>query len=327
MRLAIRSSLVVAALVVSPIAQAQPAPAPSASAPAPTDAAKAQAIARFQKGMTFYEEGNHSAALVEFRAAYALSPNYKALFNIGQVCFQVRDYACALTSFESYLREGGTEVDVDRREEVERELAPLRDRVARLSVSSDVAGADVLVDDVLVGRTPLRTPLVVNAGRRKVSVSKAGLMPVSRVIELLGAGEMSLTLNLAPSESKEAPPPVQPQTERPSRMTTLAWVGVGTGGALLAGAVVTGLLAISANNKLDTMRFVGDSPSDEVDSQSTKTRTLAITTDVLAGAGLVTLGTTLVLVLTRQPQASAASPSPKVSLDLTRSGAALSGTF
>src|SRR5437660_1118365 len=67
-----------------------------------TDAVRAEASGRFKRALELFEEDNFAAALVELRKAYALTRNYRVLYNIGQVCFQIQDYVCALESFEGY---------------------------------------------------------------------------------------------------------------------------------------------------------------------------------------------------------------------------------
>ena len=54
-----------------------------------------QARAHFQRGVDYYTEGDLAAALVEFERAYALQPAYRLLYNLGQVTYELRDYAAA----------------------------------------------------------------------------------------------------------------------------------------------------------------------------------------------------------------------------------------
>ena len=114
-----------------------------------------EARTRFQRGIELYEEGDMDAALVELRRAYELAPSYKLLFNIGQVQLQKSDYASALDSFERYLAQGGDNISRKRRGELEPLVQKLRQRVAEVTVTVDVAGAEVLVDDLPRGTAPL----------------------------------------------------------------------------------------------------------------------------------------------------------------------------
>jgi len=288
-----------------------------AAAEAPSKAAptkREEAIGRFRRGLELYEEQDYEAALSEFRRAYDLSPNYKVLYNVGQVCFQLQDYACALRAFESYLDEGGAEVPDVRRAEVGREVDRLKLRVARLEIVTNVPGADVTVDDVSVGKTPLPGPLTVSAGKRRVVAAKEGRQSVVRTVNVPGAETVRLELTLAPQQGDVR------YVERPSRWTRWSWIGVAAAGTLAAGATVTGALALDADTKLDTQRFVG-APTPEVASQQSTVRTYAVATDVLVGAAIVTLATTLVLTFMRDPA------TPKLDAMLSPGGASLGGRF
>ena len=57
-----------------------------------------EARAHFERGVEYYTEGDFRAALVELTRAYALQPTYKMLYNLGQVAFELRDYAHDITN-------------------------------------------------------------------------------------------------------------------------------------------------------------------------------------------------------------------------------------
>src|SRR5205809_449884 len=105
-------------------ASSQPAGGDAAAAPAkePTKEAREEAGNRFRKGFELFKEADYQAALIEFRRAYELAPNYNVLYNIGQVYFQLQDYANALTWLERYMAEGGKNITKTRKEEVERDI-------------------------------------------------------------------------------------------------------------------------------------------------------------------------------------------------------------
>src|SRR4051812_25706672 len=158
----------------------------------------AEAHRRFQRATELYEESNLAGALAEFRKAYALAPNYKVLYNIGQLCFLLQDYPCAYTSFSRYLAEGATDISPERREEVQRDVTRLQARVARLRIVASKPGAEVTIDDVAVGKTPLAEPVPVAAGRPRVQVTLPGYAPVSRVVEVAGMETADVEVDLVP---------------------------------------------------------------------------------------------------------------------------------
>src|SRR3954465_9847176 len=98
-----------------------------AHAETPTAASVEEARQHYKRGVDLYGEANYTAALIEFRRAYEIAPNFSVLYNIGQIHYQLHDYADSLRTFQAYLSEGGNKVPSARRTEVEREVAYLRD--------------------------------------------------------------------------------------------------------------------------------------------------------------------------------------------------------
>jgi hypothetical protein len=286
-----------------------------------SDAVRDDASARFNRGLALFAEDNFVAALVEFRKAYDLTKNYKVLYNIGQVCFQMQDYVCALESLEAYSAAGRGEIPEDRAAEVARDMATLRSRIGRLTITTSVAGVDVAIDDVRRGTTPLAAPIALSAGRHRVLATKRGMNAETRFVEVAGTESVTLDIVMivAPTQREIV---VRPET--PSRWTTWSWIGAGSALALGIGAAVTGAFALSASKDLQGTDYVM-TPSADATSLRSRVKTLALTSDILTVAALGTLGTTLVLTYTRTPRTE--SPRPNVALDLTLGGVMLRGAF
>ncbi len=290
----LRAALVAASLVTTTALSAFAAPPD-----APTDDAAAKALARFRRGQDYYSERNFSAALLEFRKAYELSPNYRVFYNIGQVCYQMQDYVCAQRAFGQYLSGGGTEIPEARRQSVDQELVGLKQKVGFLDLTVDVAGAEVSVDDVVVGTTPLKEPVALSAGRRKLVVLKVGYVNVTRSFDLAGQDTERITLTLPPVATVTGPtvivppttPPKDPQPRSGGSMTTLSWIGYGVGAGLLIGGGVTGFLALGANDDVKTKVYANDG---EAKSDRNRAFALGITTDALLVGGIVTVAITTV---------------------------------
>ncbi|PKN43431.1 MAG: hypothetical protein CVU63_12310 [Deltaproteobacteria bacterium HGW-Deltaproteobacteria-20] len=261
---------------------------------APAGGAVDEARDRFKRGVDLFREGNFRAALIEFRRANEASPNYRIQFNLGQTYFELQDYAGALDAFERYLREGGSEVAPERKAEVEAEIEKLRKRVGRVMITTNVSGAEVLIDDTVVGTTPLESPVVVSAGRRKVSASKGPGIPTVRYVEVAGGDAMTVELVLAAETTTPAPAPnptpepLAPQTPQESPgMGTGFWVGLVATGVFTTGAVVSGIMASGAKSDYD--KQLDTFPTKPADIQDARDRTdrYALMTDIFGGAALV----------------------------------------
>jgi hypothetical protein len=286
-----------------------------AAAPAPTRAELAEAHKRFQRATELYEENNFAGALAEFRRAYAIAPNYKVLYNIGQLCFLVQDYPCAYESFGRYLSEGAGDVSTERRQEVQRDLARLQGRVARLRIVADRPGAEVTVDNVAVGKTPLDEAVVVAAGRPVVRVTLHGYAPFTRVVEVAGMETSKVDVELVPlgaggavsggdgrAAGLSARASGDGATSGPVPVTP--WVITG---ALAVAAGTTGALALWSSADLKKRREeVSPTSAEDLDAKASRTRRLALATDILIGSTVVAAGIATYLTLT----SSSSPPSP-----------------
>jgi hypothetical protein len=299
-------------------------------------AAKQEAGTRFRKGLELYNDGDYQAALIEFRRAYELAPNYNVLYNIGQVYFQLQDYAGALTALERYLAEGGAAVNGNRRAEVEKDLAKLRQRVAHLDVSTSVDDAEIALDDAPIGKTPFTKPVLVSAGKHKITATKSGRVTATKVFEIASGDTLKLSLELA---DQSAPAPAPPPPEAPARAPatssseggsgSLVWLGWVATGALAVGAGVTGGLALKSSGDLATQRDTAGATRADLDSGASKTRTLAVVTDVLAASAVVAGGVTLYFTLRgpSKPKSDAPAAASELRLGVRPGGIALTGSF
>ena len=318
----IASFFLAASLLAAAPAFAQPAAKPSPEAT--RDAGK-----HFQRGVALFNEADHAGALAEFKKAYELAPNAAVLYNIGQTHFQLRAYAAALTVFERYLAEAGA--SAEHRAEAEANVETLRTRVGKIDVVA-ADGTEVTIDDEAAGKTPL-PPILAAVGRRKVTTFKDGAQQV-RFAEVSAGETVRVELKAANAVATSTPrdptvtyPPAEQRGS--SALPTVLWIGTGV---LAAGAITTGILALGASSSLsdERARPAGESSRSALDDAESKTKTLALVTDILAGAAIVTGGVALYATLTASPSRTGALPPPvRAGLDF-RVGvgrAALEGRF
>jgi hypothetical protein len=288
-----------AALVTSP-AHAQLPTFPGAQ-PASADAQE-EARARFKRALELADDGQFDSALLELRKAYELAPTYRILYNVGIVYQQLKDYARALDAYERYVDEGGAGIPAERLTDVNQRIERLKGRVGHLAVETSEPGAEVSIDDLVIGKTPLK-PVRVNSGQRKVTVHLPGRPAQTRVIELAGGETKSTSFDLR-LLSVGAPPP-EPKSIVP-------WVSWGITLALAGGALGTGLVALDKADKYDQLegRF-SVSPKD-LQSAKDEAHTFGLVTDILAGAAIVGAGVSTYFTI-KPPKASREkSPSPQV---------------
>lgn len=307
---------------------------------APGDAAsREEARGRFERGRELFEDGDYAAALAEFRRAYELAPNYRLLYNVGQVCFQVQDYPCALQSFTRYLADGGADIAASRVSEVQRDIDRLRTRVARIVVSTSAPGAEVAVDDVPVGKTPFAAPILVSAGRRRISAALAGHAPASKTVEIAGMESAKVDLELArlpsagggapavtgPARSTPLPPGAAEAPIKRTRPSPWFWAGPA---ALAAGGISFGIAAQKNADKLQSARYEPGSSLGSQEQLSRRTKAFALTSDLLNGAAVASAAVLAAFILFGPEEAPPPAPSrATLELGLAPNGLAVAGRF
>ncbi|MBN1772684.1 MAG: hypothetical protein JXB32_15550 [Deltaproteobacteria bacterium] len=196
-----------AAEAAEPVVVEPAAVEPAAVEPA-VDPVLQEAGERFDRGVTFYDEGDFGAALAEFLRAYELTGHWGVLYNLGQVSSAMNRHVDSVRYFEGYLTDGGSEIEAPRRAEVEEKLGELRSRLATVTVTVDVAGAEVLLDDEIVGTTPLTDPIWVAAGPHVVVARHPEHGSERRSLTL--ASQMAETVAFELVQPVVEPPPVGP---------------------------------------------------------------------------------------------------------------------
>src|SRR5688572_15459659 len=279
----------------------QPQPAPPAAAPAapPSPEVLLEAKQRFDRGFELYEEGEYPLALIEFNRAYELVPNYRVLYNIGQVCIQLGQYANARRALEEYLQKGGGTIAPDRRAAVDKDLEMLERRTAFLALTVNVPDAEVLVDDVPVGKTPLGPALLVDAGVHRIAIRRAGYLQRNHQVTLAGGDRQALSLTLDKQPESKSTIVVRDRVvENDSTLMIAGWVATG---ALTAGAVVTGLLGSGEAQELEDLKASDpsdyDNFSERLESTKSNASSLFLASDVFSGAALIVGGLSLWVTL------------------------------
>jgi tetratricopeptide (TPR) repeat protein len=285
-----------------------------------------------------YREGSYEGALAEFRKAYQISPSYRVLYNIAQTQYALHDFVSAYRSLKQYVAEGGAEIPADRRAQVDDMSAKLAERIARLQIGADADGADIRIDDVSVGKSPLEEAILVNVGTHKVSAVKAGSPEAVRVITVAGKETLKVGLHL---DAPEVLSPVRaPSTQRvpmvvktetkgpPSRaglivsLTTTAVLAVGTG--------VFGYQALQAQDDFKKQLNVYPNTKAKIEDARTKSKNYGYITDAFGAATLLSGGAAIYFWLTSAgptPQPAKSAKATVLGLAPTVGGMVLQGSF
>src|ERR1041384_438707 len=193
------------------MAEAPPA-APDGNRPAPSvaaESAKQEAARRFEHAIKLYEDSDYTLALAEFERVYELVPDYRVLYNIGQVSIQLGRYARAYRTLKEYVARGGNDLPPGGAAAVQADLTQLAGKVAQLSVQVSQAGAEISVDGAAMGPAPLAAPLVVDVGEHRVQVELPGYVTQSQTFTLAGGDRREGSFTLLP-----LPPSTKPESAR-----------------------------------------------------------------------------------------------------------------
>jgi hypothetical protein len=278
-----------------------------------------QARLHFQAGVALLQDPKaprYEEAYREFKAAYAASPSYKILSNLGLCAEKIERDKEAINAFETYLKEAGPEATAEERAQIQRDLLTLRAGLVLVMVSSEPPGASIL--DV---RTPVEGAEVRNVYGEILEPKQLGLRHGHHTIVAKLKGYLDQQWEFEATGS-EMPPHVfhmeKPQAnvvalvrERP--IPTSVWVsGVVTLGLAGTGAVL-GIAALQKHNDFNSLN--DGTQVTAANSAKDSGQTLNIVTDAMFGAAIVGAAVTTVLFASRptierpqQPQAGSLLP-------------------
>ncbi len=291
---ALAIALSLAALSVAQLAAAGDAP----PQPVKVDEAKDH----YRRARELYDENNFRGALVEMQRAYDLSANAALLFDLGQIQYQLQEYPGALSAFTRYLASNKGEIAPARIEEVQRDIERLKARIGSLRITASKPGAQILVDDVVVGTSPLAEPVLVGAGRHKIVATENGQSTPPKLVDVTGAESIDVTLALADSAApaRAKPLKVPPPTESRG-IGAVVWVPWTITGGLAVATAVTGAIALSKSGELSAALTTPGATRGQIDDARSTSKSMALVSDVLLATTVVAAGTSLVLTLASRP--------------------------
>lgn len=295
--------------VAALVALAQPVCAAPPPAAAPTAEQRSEAKVRFDEGAAAYRAGHYANAVELFLAADALSPSAALSFNVARAYEKLDETAKALRHYRDFLRRAP---NAPNAREVRSRIATLESRLMQrglqqVTVLSEPE-ADLAVDGLRLGRTPWTGEL--RPGPHRIVLSREGYGAQRRDFELSAEHAMDVAVRLGPAVSPDATPTAHPSVAPPPRAPVPAgpkgdvtprseglgpwpWVTVGAGGVALVSAGVLELFRQSAEKEASqaTNQLAYADRLESMQARQTAARVL-----FGVGAGLVVVGTTLVIV-------------------------------
>jgi hypothetical protein len=302
----------------------------------PTPAELAALRQLFVDAKELETKGEWAAALEKFRKVGEVKMTPQVRFHIALSEEHTGKLVAAINDFERAEQEAKQAANApDVAENAPVRAAALRKRVphVRITVTGTIERSKILLDGAPVAAALVGTDLPVDIGKHVIEVSRDGETIARRELELAESASESVPLEVddasaplpKPPEPEHVapaplPPPPKPLPPPHSRIPMYAAAGVGVAGLVGAG-VFLGLRESTIVEIRDTC------PDDrhcdpDLQSSADNGRTYTVLAGVLAGVGVVGLGTAGVLWLTERKPSG-----PHVTVAPTAGGLRVLGAF
>jgi hypothetical protein len=270
-----------------------------------------KARAHFKAGVNLLQDpdgARYEEAYAQFKAAYAESPSWKILNNFGITAMKLEKDGEAIDAFRGYLDGGGDQISEDERAQTTRDLETLEASVVTVTIKASPEGVK-LVDERITnqggnvvnhyategGEVTLR----VRPGNHKITAKLPGYDDAVFEFNAPAASTHEHTFLLEkPKDSGgkvgSGPEDTGAATHRPVPVSV--WISASVTGALVGGAVGTGIVALGKNSKYDDANTAGEQNREDLRDQ---VKTFNLVTDVLIGGAVVGGIVTTVLYVTR----------------------------
>ncbi len=271
-----------------------------------------KARAHFKAGVNLLQDpggARYEEAYDQFKAAYAESPSWKILGNLGLAAMNLERYGEAIDAFSEYLEVGGDSLAEQERTQYQRDLETMRAGVATLTINAP-PGAELtdirrgnrgeqITNYYLVPESGTLT-LRVRPGQHEISAASkdAQLAPWSVRLAASSSSEHSFGTSQEPPVSASSSEP----DDRPSRVPAYVALGVGAVGV----GVGVGFLAVrGGHNKKATTQYddciksgvCGDTEQGDIEDLDKKAATAGTISLVSFGVGAVGIGAGIALLV------------------------------
>jgi tetratricopeptide (TPR) repeat protein len=242
-----------------------------------------QARAHFRLGRAHYDNGNFAQAGAEFEEAYRISQRAALLYNIYLAYRDANDTRKAADALRKYLQ---LEKNIENRGQLESRLAAL--------------------DRALASETPPPAATPRAAPAKPAAAASAEPKPLTPLQPK--PIEPSHEASPAASESVAAPQAATHESSsRGSSFPLVPAILMGTGGAMMATSIVTGIMAMGKQSEWDDARkacirasdcaSLGVARTAELNDVKSSGQSLATVTDILLFGGLAVAGAGVALWL------------------------------
>lgn len=157
-----------------------------------------EAKAEYDSARILFGANDYEGALLKFEQALEHSHDLRLLWNMAVCEKNLRHYVRVRRLLERYRRDGGDRLTASQKSDVASVLHTVETLVSEIQLVVEPDGAEVFLDDVSQGKTPLAEPVLVDLGTRKIRVSKEGYQDWQLTREFVGHSYLTMNASLRP---------------------------------------------------------------------------------------------------------------------------------
>lgn len=312
--------------------------------PAPTPEARAH----FNAGVRHLEQGRHAEAYRELKAAYAITPRWTILGNLGIAAEHLERDDEAIDAMAQYLARGGADIDERETHAVQRAIERLKKGSA--SVTLEAPGTFTIIDTRFhpggavvneYGPFENRVSLRVRSGEHEIELGGEGVTTPAWRADLI-AGEVAThafeVQSTSPAVQSFSGTPVEPPESElrraaPSHTASYVMWGAGAAGAIAGAIIAVHASSLQSDADAEFARTCSAPASDDAfcsgttdaDRKAAHWRTAAVLTG--AGALGALLGGTVMYFLEDGSTSSTVRQEASIKPWLSPTSAGICGTF
>jgi hypothetical protein len=183
---------------------------------------KSAAQKKAREGQRLAGKGEYEKALALFKEAYETTQEPGYLYNIGVEQQALGRDVEAFTAFERFLRDV-QKIPPEFVADANQRQRDLRRRIGEVELRCNQEGAQVYIDDVTIGRTPLVDPVRVAPGPHRIAFHKDGFDPFAAAIHVSPGAKHSIEASMHATAAAE--PDKTTQRSVPPSLATIGPAG------------------------------------------------------------------------------------------------------
>jgi hypothetical protein len=215
-------------------------------------------IREFMKdGAARFAHGDWEGARLAYLKAWEIKQHPAVAANMAAAEMKLGRYRDAAEHLKYALKRVPM-VQTEKREAVETQLNECRPHLAAVTVTSNVAGTDIIIDTLSVGQSPLEEEILLDPGKHKIEASHAGYQFDSRDITAAAGETIPVAIELHEKRTPLAPHPALSTATAPpaksqasSQLSARTWTILGGTAATVVSLGVGIVFRIKSSNDDD----------------------------------------------------------------------------